>query len=99
MEIPSITHEEITARAHALWEQEGRPEGREREHWLRAEAELQREREQSALVAGRISLKEGATASATDTTTVTRDEVRARGNPKRAGKTGARRRTDALGQQ
>lgn len=32
--------EEIAKRAYAIWEQEGRPKGREMEHWLRAEAEL-----------------------------------------------------------
>jgi hypothetical protein len=38
------TKEEITARAHAIWEREGRPNGCETEHWLRAEAELRLER-------------------------------------------------------
>ena len=40
----------IRQRAYEIWEDEGRPEGRERIHWLRAEAEF-RER----LCAGRIS--------------------------------------------
>ena len=30
----------IEARAREIWEEEGRPEGRAEEHWLRAEAEL-----------------------------------------------------------
>lgn len=30
----------IRERAYALWEEEGRPEGRDVTHWLRAEAEL-----------------------------------------------------------
>ena len=30
----------INARAQEIWEQEGRPDGRAEEHWLRAEAEL-----------------------------------------------------------
>jgi hypothetical protein len=30
----------IRCRAHQLWEEEGRPEGRARIHWLRAEAEF-----------------------------------------------------------
>ncbi|WP_424134785.1 DUF2934 domain-containing protein [Roseomonas chloroacetimidivorans] len=30
----------IRERAHALWEQQGRPEGRHEEHWLQAEQEL-----------------------------------------------------------
>lgn len=32
--------ETIRRRAHAIWEAEGRPEGRDREHWLQAEAEI-----------------------------------------------------------
>jgi len=35
-----VAHEEIARRAHELWEQEGRPEGRHGEHWLAAEAQL-----------------------------------------------------------
>ncbi|MBV8568725.1 MAG: DUF2934 domain-containing protein [Methylobacteriaceae bacterium] len=30
----------IRARAHQIWEEEGRPEGRDREHWERAEREV-----------------------------------------------------------
>ena len=30
----------IEARAREIWEEEGRPDGRAAEHWLRAEAEL-----------------------------------------------------------
>ena len=30
----------VRARAHAIWEREGRPEGREKRHWAEAEAEL-----------------------------------------------------------
>ena len=33
-------HQRIKLRAYLLWEQEGRPEGRAEEHWLRAEAEV-----------------------------------------------------------
>jgi len=32
--------ERIRARAYELWEQAGRPEGRDSEHWLEAEREL-----------------------------------------------------------
>jgi hypothetical protein len=32
--------EAIRTRAHELWEQHGRPSGRDEEFWLRAEAEL-----------------------------------------------------------
>jgi hypothetical protein len=45
--ITVITHEEIAARAHAIWDECGRPEGRELEHWLRAERELQLESERA----------------------------------------------------
>ena len=31
---------EIAARAYRIWEGEGRPSGRDLDHWLRAEAEL-----------------------------------------------------------
>jgi hypothetical protein len=34
------THEQIAVRAYALYEMEGRPHGRDAEHWARAEAEL-----------------------------------------------------------
>lgn len=30
----------VRQRAHEIWEREGRPEGRDREHWAQAEAEL-----------------------------------------------------------
>jgi hypothetical protein len=33
-------HERIRSRAYLLWVEEGRPEGRAHEHWLRAEAEV-----------------------------------------------------------
>jgi hypothetical protein len=36
----SDREQEIARRAYALWEEEGRPEGREKEHWTRAEAEV-----------------------------------------------------------
>jgi hypothetical protein len=35
-----IPESRIRARAHELWEQHGRPEGRDEEFWLRAEREL-----------------------------------------------------------
>jgi hypothetical protein len=34
-------HVEIEKRAYSLWEIEGRPIGRDLEHWLRAETEVQ----------------------------------------------------------
>jgi len=35
-----ITTERISIRAHAIWEEQGRPQGRELEHWLLAERQL-----------------------------------------------------------
>lgn len=35
-----ISDEDIRARAHAIWQQEGEPEGRADEHWAQAEQEL-----------------------------------------------------------
>ena len=35
-----ITTERISLRAHAIWEEQGRPQGRELEHWLQAESQL-----------------------------------------------------------
>ena len=35
-----ITTERISIRAHAIWEEQGRPQGRELEHWLQAERQL-----------------------------------------------------------
>src|SRR5690606_40226979 len=35
--------ERIRQRAHAIWEEEGRPEGREYSHWLRARAAIRAE--------------------------------------------------------
>lgn len=37
---PAIPDAAVAERAYGIWEQEGRPEGREIEHWLRAEAEI-----------------------------------------------------------
>jgi hypothetical protein len=38
------THEEIAACAQAIYEREGRPQGRQMQHWLQAEAQLIAER-------------------------------------------------------
>lgn len=34
------TRDQIAARARRIWEQEGKPEGRDVAHWLQAEAQL-----------------------------------------------------------
>jgi hypothetical protein len=39
-----VSQEEIARVAHALWLTEGCPEGRDQEHWFRAEEQLKRER-------------------------------------------------------
>ena len=36
--------DEIRSRAHQLWEEEGRPHGSDREHWHRAELEIEQQR-------------------------------------------------------
>jgi len=33
-------HEQIAARAYALWQAEGQPDGRHEEHWYRAAREI-----------------------------------------------------------
>jgi hypothetical protein len=38
---PTLEREEISARAHSIWEEEGCPDGRDLEHWLKAERELE----------------------------------------------------------
>jgi len=39
-----ISQEKIAERAHLIWEREGRPDGRDKEFWFRAEAELKNEK-------------------------------------------------------
>src|SRR3954462_1090923 len=35
-----VSHDEISRRAQEFWEDEGRPEGKAEDHWMRAVAEL-----------------------------------------------------------
>lgn len=35
-----VTEDDIRQRSYLIWESEGYPEGKEEEHWFRAEAEL-----------------------------------------------------------
>jgi Protein of unknown function (DUF2934) len=37
---PAAREQAIRERAYAIWEEEGRPDGRDQDHWLRAEAEI-----------------------------------------------------------
>lgn len=39
----TIPYEEIANRAFEIWKAEGEIEGREQDHWVRAEAELRKE--------------------------------------------------------
>lgn len=43
----------IRQRAHAIWEAEGRPQGREFDHWIRAEAEDCADGKESARLANK----------------------------------------------
>lgn len=38
--MPAHSETVIAARAYQIWEQQGRPHGRDREHWLQAVTEL-----------------------------------------------------------
>jgi hypothetical protein len=39
-------YDKIAQRAYQLWEKTGKPQGKETEHWLKAEAEINREQTQ-----------------------------------------------------
>ncbi len=45
---PVADEEQIRQRAYQIWEREGRPHGREREHWATAKLELAREAQPAA---------------------------------------------------
>jgi hypothetical protein len=60
------THEEIAARAYSIFEERGRPHGRDLEHWFEAEAQLAADRPERPAAAIR-----GAPASAVDRETAT----------------------------
>jgi Protein of unknown function (DUF2934) len=40
---PPVDERRIRERAHRIWIEEGRPEGRDVEHWQRARLEIERE--------------------------------------------------------
>ena len=46
--MPYWREHRILERAYAIWEEEDRPEGKDREHWLRAEAEIAAEERDAA---------------------------------------------------
>lgn len=39
----TITYQEIAQRAYEIWEREGKPVGKDEEHWLLAEEELRQQ--------------------------------------------------------
>ena len=43
----------VRLRAYLIWEREGRPEGRDAEHWRQAEQEVAQEEDAAGLQAGR----------------------------------------------
>ncbi len=49
VQLSEPTEQEIRERAHRLWEQAGRPEGREEEFWHAAEQELRNEDKSNTL--------------------------------------------------
>ena len=56
-------NERIRARAHAIWEGEGRPEGRDAEHWHQAAAEVDAEDRGGAAPEDIVAANEGAKAA------------------------------------
>jgi len=47
--------ERIRLRAHRLWEDDGKPEGKEQEHWEQASREIEAEAEESDRTSGAAS--------------------------------------------
>ena len=47
--MPQERDHAIRERAYAIWEQDGRPEGRSLDHWSRAEAEISIEQTPAAM--------------------------------------------------
>jgi hypothetical protein len=43
-----MTYEQISRRAYEIWDREGRPEGRDLDHWIQAEAEAREETSNAA---------------------------------------------------
>lgn len=85
---PSELNERIKRRAYELWEEEGRPSGREEEHWRRAEQEIAAEArgeqpapsaspggDEAEAARARTSAKRAGTAAGTGTTTRRRSQT------------------------
>jgi hypothetical protein len=58
----------IRERAYRIWEEEGQPEGRQEEHWRRAEAEISEEEAQSLSPSGRAGVPSEISAAAAELT-------------------------------
>ena len=58
-ESDSFAPEEIAARAYDIYEREGRTDGKDMEHWLRAEEELRSERNRAGDTAARAQANGG----------------------------------------
>ncbi len=50
--ITSPSEEQIAARARAIWEAEGQPDGKAEEHWRQAEEEVRKSMSKTALPGG-----------------------------------------------
>lgn len=59
--MPSDREERIRRRAYEIWEREGKPDGREAEHWDKAAAEIDAEREGAEAVTGVADMTETVT--------------------------------------
>jgi len=46
----------VRERAHMIWEREGRPEGRDSEHWTQAEREIANEEAAAEAAAGELKV-------------------------------------------
>ena len=60
LEKASDLQERIRRRAHAIWEREGRPHGRDQDHWREAESELGREETAKKSAAAKVQAKPAA---------------------------------------
>lgn len=54
----TVSAEEVQFRSYLIWEKEGRPFGRDQEHWFRAQAELA---EEAATIMAKTPAKRRAT--------------------------------------
>jgi hypothetical protein len=79
--MPSEREERIRQRAYAIWEREGKPDGREAEHWEKAAAEIDAERESTEAMTGAAETAEAGAPPAPPETPPAR---RNRSTPKRA---------------